>query len=264
MKNVDTKHLRDRLEKATRRPWVAFGIEKFPESKDDVGTWQVISSGYSEEAPGVCGCDETWPLTQADAELIADLVNEAPALLDAVEERDELREQVEHARMMFAATLIALEGGSIEGYAPKSEEYAPTLRTAISLRTRVAALQAEVDACGQIIGQPPGATGGHAEIIEATIARHQKRGEQLEARVAELEAEVERARDENETLKSGLAVRDIICGALQEALGPERTLQSLGIDPSRAPRTIGEIKKGKVISWSELRAELASPAKEGG
>ncbi len=49
------------------------------------------------------------------------------------------------------------------------------------------ALRAEVDACGAIIGQPPGAKGGHAEIIDATIKEHQ-------AANAKLRAEVERLR----------------------------------------------------------------------
>lgn len=68
-----------------------------------------------------------------------------------------------------------------------------------ALRARVAELQAEVDACGEIIGQPPGASRGHAEIIAATIARHQEHGEQLAARVAELERELERVRERDAT-----------------------------------------------------------------
>lgn len=57
------------------------------------------------------------------------------------------------------------------------------------LAARVAALQAEVDACGDIIGQEHGATFGHAEIIEETIKEHQADNVKLAARVAELERE---------------------------------------------------------------------------
>ena len=57
-----------------------------------------------------------------------------------------------------------------------------------ALRARVAALQAEVDACGDIIGQPHGATHGHAEILEETIKEHQADNVRLAARVAELES----------------------------------------------------------------------------
>lgn len=64
-----------------------------------------------------------------------------------------------------------------------------------ALRARVAALQAEVDACGDIIGQPHGCTFGHAEIIEETIKEHQADNVRLAARVAELEGEVGRLRD---------------------------------------------------------------------
>lgn len=63
-----------------------------------------------------------------------------------------------------------------------------------ALRARVAALQAEVDACGDIIGQPHGCTFGHAEIIEETINEHRADNVRLAARVAELEGEVGRLR----------------------------------------------------------------------
>ncbi len=57
-----------------------------------------------------------------------------------------------------------------------------------ALRAQTAALQAEVDACGAIIGQPPGAKGGHAEIIDATIKEHQAANAKLRAEVERLQA----------------------------------------------------------------------------
>ena len=77
---------------------------------------------------------------------------------------------------------------------PPTAKHASPAQCIETLRARVAALQAEVDACGDIIGQPHGATHGHAEIIEETIKEHQASNVRLAARVAELELENSRLR----------------------------------------------------------------------
>jgi hypothetical protein len=62
------------------------------------------------------------------------------------------------------------------------------LDQAFVVHQETAALQTEVDACGAIIGQPPGAKGGHAEIIDATIKEHQAANAKLRAEVERLQA----------------------------------------------------------------------------
>lgn len=139
--------------------------------------------------------DERDALRARVAELEAELAA-AEALVDA------------HSRALvplFTAGYMrghhdTVEGGFVVVYQQDeatyfSDDVTAWLEERDALRARVTAPQAEVDACGDIIGQEHGATFGHAEIIEEAIREHQADNVRLDARVAELERENARARE---------------------------------------------------------------------
>lgn len=72
------------------------------------GPWRLGPEPPWEAGHGVvkCGCEPT----DADADLIVAAVNALPSLLDAVEERDRLREGVELLREVQATTMARQSG----------------------------------------------------------------------------------------------------------------------------------------------------------
>jgi hypothetical protein len=134
------------------------------------------------------------------------LLNAFPALLAAAGEREALRVWMrmvcrrkesepdigmdqEIARAMEAAhDPEGFKAQCEQRLAVANERCVAANREVNALRAQTAALQAEVDACGAIIGQPPGAKGGHAEIIDATIKEHQAANAKLRAEVERLQA----------------------------------------------------------------------------
>ncbi len=172
---LDLGALRALEAKATPAPW----------APEDCGVY-VAASG--EDFAAQC----------RNANLVVALRNAAPALLAAAGERDALRAEVKrrelHMHRMLALVGRALEGQHVSkefgGNAP--EDVQGLLDQAFVLHQKHAALQAEVDACGAIIGQPPGAKSGHAEIIDATIKEHQAANAKLHAEVERLRAGIDR------------------------------------------------------------------------
>jgi len=55
--------------------------------------------------------------------------------------------------------------------------------------------------------------------------------------------------------------RDLICGALQKELGPDRTLRALGFDPERVAKGREEIVKGKFITLDQLKNDIKNNTK---
>ena len=108
MSNVDVQKLRRLLANATVSPWRHETKEQLGENEAVLGELhRVVCDFYTDETPGVCGDyshDGDWFLTDDDADLIAELRNEAPAMLDEIE-----RLRAENHKLFGAGVDLASE-----------------------------------------------------------------------------------------------------------------------------------------------------------
>jgi hypothetical protein len=141
------------------------------------------------------------------------------------------RKAIVEREMLYVFPAILAAASERAEVATWTERCAEARSVARQWEEKCAALQCEVDACGAIIGQPPGATHGHAEIIAATIEEHRAAAGRLSAEVEALKVEVERVRSVAERWEYvAWGARDI----LEEGAKPKDVLAALRVEADAA------------------------------